>query len=156
MKLLLALAVGFLLLSGGVAYLGNTRQPIHRIVKIYDGDTIGLSDGTIIRIQGIDAPEKGQPYGREAKEALKPVVGYAVTYRPYDTDRYGRIVARVYVDGIDIGLALLKRGLAWHYGAYDASGGYAAAERDARKKGRGLWAEPSQVPPWEWRSRDVE
>lgn len=147
------LVAGLLILSGVIAWLGNTRQPQHAILRVTDGDELLLSNGTVIRIQGIDAPEHDQPYGKEAKEALKPIVGHTATYEPYDTDRYGRTIARVYVDGIDIGLSLLKLGLAWHYSAYDHDTTYWQAERDAKEAGRGLWAEPNSVPPWEWRDR---
>jgi micrococcal nuclease len=144
--------LGFFVLAGAVAYLGITRQPVHAVTRIVDGDTIELSNGTIIRIQGIDAPESGQPYGKEAKEALAPIIGYIVSYKPYDTDKYGRTVARVYVEGIDIGLSQIKRGYAWHYAAYDASSDYASAEQDARAARLGLWGDPAPVPPWEWRA----
>jgi len=147
------LVVGLLILFGLVAYLGNTRQPQHVIIRITDGDGLLLSNGTVIRIQGIDAPEHDQPYGKSAKEALQPIVGHVARYEPYDMDRYGRTIARVYVDDIDIGKALLKLGLAWHYTAYDTDSTYWQAERAAKEAKRGLWADPGAVPPWDWRDR---
>jgi endonuclease YncB( thermonuclease family) len=148
------LVAGLLILFGLTAWLGNTRQPQHTIIRVTDGDGLLLSNGTVIRIQGIDAPEHDQPYGKEAKAALRPIEGRVAQYKPYGTDRYGRVIARVYVDGIDIGLSLLKLGLAHHYGKYDDTWAYSRAEYEAKEARRGLWADDYVVEPWEWRDHD--
>ena len=73
-------------------------------------------------------------------------------------DRYGREVCRVFVDGVDVGLAQIRAGLAWIFKRYaserkaDGRRQYAEAEEAARKAGRGLWADAEPVPPWEWRA----
>jgi endonuclease YncB( thermonuclease family) len=70
----------------------------------------------LVRIAFIDAPEKGQPFGERAKEALsKLVFDKEVELRPHTIDRYGRLVARVFVANQDVGLELLKAGLCWVY-----------------------------------------
>ena len=78
-------------------------------VGVSDGDTIKvLTDAKQqirVRIAFIDAPEKGQAFGRRAKEAMSELVfGKDVELRPHTIDRYGRLVARVFVEGRDAGV----------------------------------------------------
>ena len=70
-----------------------------------------------------------------------------------DIDQYGRLVARVYVDELDLSLALVEQGLAWHFTRYSDDQTLAEAERTARAAGLGLWREPNPVPPWEFPAR---
>jgi endonuclease YncB( thermonuclease family) len=51
---------------------------------------------------------------------------------------------------------MLTNGWAWHFTKYDDSREFAAAEAEARKERRGLWADPKPVPPWEWRKLSKE
>ena len=67
-----------------------------KVDRVSDGDTIVLMDRTRIRLHGIDAPERDQPYGDIATAALKYMVGRSVYYVETDTDRYGRMVATLY------------------------------------------------------------
>ena len=64
--------------------------------KVVDGDTIVLMDRTRVRLHGIDAPERDQPYGPMATAALEHMVERSVYYLKTDTDRYGRMVATLY------------------------------------------------------------
>lgn len=133
-----------------------------RVVKVADGDTITiLSGGSTykVRLAGIDAPEKGQPYGKASRERLASVVaGRDVVVSAHKTDRYGRKVGVVRVDDIDANLVQITYGMAWHYKAYVAEQStvdrsrYAAAEESARAQRIGLWADPKPIPPWDWRS----
>ena len=66
-------------------------------------------------------------------------------------DRYGRIVGRVYVDGIDMNRELVAQGLAWVFRGYSNDDVLLKLEAEAKKKGLGLWTDPNPVPPWEWR-----
>jgi hypothetical protein len=70
---------------------------------------------------------------------------------PRDIDRYGRTVARVVVDGEDLGLALVRAGLAWHYTHYSNDVELARAESAARAAKRGIWSHAKPIPPWEYR-----
>ena len=93
------------------------------VVSVADGDTITVLDTSQtqhkIRLGGIDAPEKAQPYGKQSKQSLSDMVfGKTVTVDTGKTDRYGREVGKVLVDGMDANLEQLKKGLAWHYKAY--------------------------------------
>ncbi|KAE8792587.1 putative staphylococcal-like nuclease CAN1 [Hordeum vulgare] len=105
-----------------------------------------------VRLRGIDAPENSMRYGREAKEELvKLVQGRTLKISIYDTDRYGRLVADVDCNGIFVQEHMLKKGLTWHYSAYDQRPELAEWEKQARASGLGLWALPNPEKPWEWR-----
>lgn len=108
-----------------------------------------------IRLQGIDAPELGQPFGRVARDRLAALAkGKAAEIRGQGKDRYGRLLASVAIEGDDLGRRLVAEGLAWHYTRYSEDAGLAAAENAARAAERGLWAEREPVPPWEWRASE--
>jgi micrococcal nuclease len=68
-----------------------------------------------------------------------------------DVDRYGRLVARVYVGGEDVSLALVRSGLAWHYTKYSRDPELAEAEMAAKGAQLGLWSRSAPTPPWEFR-----
>ena len=126
-----------------------------KCVGVADGDTISvMHEGKAekIRLHGIDCPEKGQPFGKRAKQFTSDMVfGKIVEIKPTTTDRYGRTVAWVYVDDICLNEELLKAGLAWHFKKYSQDTKLAALENDARSKEIGLWSDKNSVPPWEWR-----
>jgi endonuclease YncB( thermonuclease family) len=127
------------------------------VVRVADGDTITILDSSNtqhkIRFHGIDTPERGQPYGNAAREALaEKVAGRTVDIAVVDTDRYGRTVGRVFVDGKDVNLAMVEQGFAWWYRRYAPNDrALEAAEKSARERRLGLWREPEPIPPWEWR-----
>ncbi|KAL8199790.1 hypothetical protein R6Q57_013358 [Mikania cordata] len=105
-----------------------------------------------IRLRGIDAPENQQPYGKEAKdEMVKIVDGNCLKIRVFDEDQYGRLVGDVYCNGVLVQKRMLKKGLAWHYTAYDKRPLFAKWEKQARAEGIGLWALSNPEKPWEWR-----
>ncbi|KAL3521273.1 hypothetical protein ACH5RR_019422 [Cinchona calisaya] len=105
-----------------------------------------------IRLRGIDAPESSMPYGKEAKEELTKIVqGNCLRVLVFDQDRYGRYVGDVYSNGIFVQESLLKKGLAWHYTAYDKRPELDKWEKDARAKRIGLWASSNPEMPWERR-----
>ncbi len=111
-----------------------------------------------IRLAGIDAPEKNQPFGQRSKESLSDLVfSKTVTVETDKTDRYGREVGKVLVDGSDANLVQIQRGYAWHYKAYEREQpafdrkAYADAEIEAKAAQRGLWKDTAPVPPWDYR-----
>jgi endonuclease YncB( thermonuclease family) len=109
-----------------------------------------------VRIFGIDAPERGQPWSRRAREALaQRVLGKTVRIAPVDVDRYGRTVGEVSADGVCIACEQLRAGHAWVYRRYTVSPALLDLEAEARAAKRGLWSLPERerVPPWEWRQR---
>ncbi|SCK29509.1 thermonuclease family protein [Vogesella sp. LIG4] len=129
-----------------------------RVVAVLDGDTLQCLAGRRalrVRLGQVDAPETAQPYGQRAKAALAArVFGREVTLQRQDVDQYGRLVARVLLDGADINLQQVRDGWAWVYRQYAHEAGYYAAERAARAEGAGLWADARPVAPWDWRHGD--
>ncbi|HSG65404.1 MAG TPA: thermonuclease family protein, partial [Gammaproteobacteria bacterium] len=107
------------------------------VVGVVDGDTVDvrLSSGMIrVRLQAIDTPERGQPYGDAAKQALARVVfGKAVELEPYEQDRYDRLVARVWLGDEDVNATMIKDGYAWAYRSYLDDVRYCIYEYDARR-----------------------
>jgi endonuclease YncB( thermonuclease family) len=169
-----AVVAGVLLILGGVV---RAESLLGRVVGVTDGDTVTVLDAAKaqhkVRLAGIDAPEKGQPFGERAKENLSRLVfGRDVRVDWRKTDRYGRVVGTVWIASpdsrcrgkpdcartLDAGMAQLTVGLAWHYKKYASEqdpqqrGQYAFAEEEARVKRAGLWRDPNPVPPWDWRS----
>jgi endonuclease YncB( thermonuclease family) len=155
--LLLALCFPLLqpLAAHGVEWVGT-------VVGIADGDTLTLLDTSKtthrIRIDGIDAPERTQAYGQRARQSLADLSQGRTAHADCPkTDRYGRAVCRVTVEGVDVGLEQIRRGLAWHYKKYAREQpiaerlSYASAEVEARVGHIGLWAMPTAEPPWEYR-----
>jgi endonuclease YncB( thermonuclease family) len=90
-----------------------------RVVGIADGDTITVLRAgreVKVRLHWIDCPERGQAFGRRAKQAKSRLVfGKTVVVEPTDADRYGRTVGRVFVDGQDINLELVSPRMAWWF-----------------------------------------
>ena len=129
------------------------------VVGVVDGDTadIRLQSGMVrVRLHAIDAPERDQPKGAASKAALsKLIYGQGVKLEPIEQDRYDRLVARLWLDGLDVNAEMLKSGQAWVYRRYADDPAYCAYEKAARDLGRGLWALPREqrAAPWEWRRR---
>lgn len=134
---------------------------VWRVVNVHDGDTLTALDDTNtqhrIRLQGIDAPELGQPFGRASRDRLVALAkGKAATITPHGTDRYGRTIATVEVDHDELGHRLVTEGLAWHYTRYSHDATLDAAQRAARAARRGLWADKAPTPPWDWRASEKQ
>lgn len=127
-----------------------------QVVAVMDGDTIGVmvsGQEVRVRLVGIDAPEKAQPFGMTAKEAMSDAVfGKVVHLRTHSTDRYGRTLADVYQGKTWINLQMIRSGFAWHYSAYSKDPQLAQAEQAARRERRGLWSGGNPMPPWNWRA----
>lgn len=130
------------------------------ITRVIDGDTVaarinGQGDEIRIRLYGIDAPEKKQPYGQRATQALKSLIaGKRAEMEVVDRDRYGRIVALIRADGRDINGQMVAAGMAWVYPRYCRAaccGQWQMGENSARAAGFGLWRDNNPIPPWEWR-----
>jgi len=128
------------------------------VVKVSDGDTLTVDwDGfkARVRLAYIDAPEKSQEFGPEAREfTRKHALKQRVQVKLVDLDRYGRFVAVVELDdGTVLNLELVRAGLAWVYRAYKFPPAYKDIEDQARKLRRGLWVDENSTPPWEWRRK---
>ena len=149
----------------------DTIGVVLHVSRVIDGDTFeghldnGGNPGVnpwmvqltkiVVRINGIDAPERGQYYGDVATLHLQWLIsGKAVGLKLKQKDAYGRWIATAYLDGADIGAEMLKEGLAWHYKEHDSNPLYARLEMEAKQAGLGLWSDDRAVPPWEWRRMD--
>lgn len=116
------------------------------VVGVADGDTVTVLDEQWrqhkIRLAGIDAPEKRQDFGNRSKQSLSDLAyRRQVVVETGTTDRYGRAVGKLLVGGQDVNLEHVRRGMAWHYAAYDREQPplerqvYAAAEHAAKQAG---------------------
>ena len=130
------------------------------VVAVADGDTVTVLRETTagprqvrVRLTEIDAPERGQPWGTRARQALADkVFRRTVQVAPSGEDRYGRLLARLRVDGRDVNRDMVREGHAWVYRRY-ATENWLPDEAAARQSGLGLWSlgVGASVPPWAWR-----
>jgi len=126
--------------------------------RVVDGDTLRV-DGVVMRLWGIDAPERRQTCSndagdyacgeRAASHLLALVTGHSVACKARNRDRYGRTIAACRSDDRDLGSAMVSAGWALAYVRYSAD--YLDEEKAARNARRGLWA-GSFMAPWDWRT----
>ena len=144
-----------ILLCSSHAFSADFTGPV---TDILDGDTIKVSRNhrtVTIRLNGIDAPEKGQAYGHSSTEFVATHAFLKeVTVQTYGLDKYGRTIGDVYLpDGTLLNKELVNAGLAWWYCKYSVDQSLAQLEIEAREAKRGLWQDPKPVPPWVFRKR---
>lgn len=154
-----------------------------KVIVVMDGDTVMvLRDGhkLKVRLGNIDAPEKGQDFGEQSRDALLEMVGRKeVQIDSQAVDQYGRIVGTISVGGLNVNREQVKRGMAWavprwrksRRTAVESSDGqasdgippasvssdktYIELQNDARKARRGLWAQDHPQAPWQWRAQHL-
>ncbi|MDC1287539.1 thermonuclease family protein [Gammaproteobacteria bacterium] len=149
----------------------STADITGKVVAVTDGDTIKILDGNRvqhkIRLTGIDAPEKAQPFGNASRKHLASMVaGREVRIEALKKDRYGRVLGKVWVQPggcpdcpktLNANHAQIIAGMAWWYEDYakdqsaEDRGRYESAVIEARKRKLGLWSEADPIPPWAWR-----
>jgi micrococcal nuclease len=140
---------------------GNQQELSGKVIKIVDGDTYAIlidnSSTKRIRMEGIDAPERGMAFYKIAKEYLgKLCFGQTVKIKQTNTDKYGRMVAKTYLsNGSELGLLMIKAGYAWHFKKYSTDIQLANAEMEARNKKTGLWVDSLPIAPWYWRKNKL-
>lgn len=140
-----------------------------KVIRVSDGDTITVrSEQTCftgencrygklqyrIRLAEIDTPESDQPYGQQATDALSALVaGKTIKIEQTDKDRYGRIIANLYVNGVWVNQELVRDGHAWVYRQYSRSPELYKLESKAKSTQIGLWSLPEseRIAPWVWR-----
>ncbi|MFN8697183.1 MAG: thermonuclease family protein [Burkholderiales bacterium] len=155
------------------SWSASAETIVGKVVGVTDGDTVTVLDAQKtqhkIRIAGIDAPEKAQPFGQRSKASMSSLVfGKEVEVLAGKHDRYGRTIGKVLVadpscqssacpKSLDAGQALIKLGLAWWYRKYareqsaEDADLYERAESEAQARRVGLWADLHPTPPWDWR-----
>ena len=139
---------------------------LYKVIKTVDGDTIDVltADKKTIRLRfnGIDTPERGQPFGNNATAFVSSTVGgQMVRLVTHGKDKYDRTIADIYLPVDDplvnlpdlfLNRELVIRGLAWHYKEYSDDKRLAADEDRARLKKLGLWGGSHKpIAPWDWR-----
>ena len=142
-----------------------------KVTWVYDGDTFkaeGHDIEIVVRFIAIDAPEisytKGepsQPFSIQAKEMLTELIlNRTVNIKGYGLDKHNRLLAVVSYAGKNIGVEMIRQGLAEIYqgelpDSFDLKA-YNQAEFQARTSRRGMWSQgDNYVSPREWREREL-
>ena len=137
----------------------NEKSNTGKVVGIVDGDTYDIllngNETVRIRMEGIDAPEKGMPFYRKAKTYLSDLCfGKNVRLEIHTKDNHDRTVAFSYLDdGTELSHEMIKAGFAWHFKKYNSDSDLSELEIKARESKIGLWADESPMTPWE--NRDL-
>lgn len=126
------------------------------ITKVKDGDTLEVLVGAEkieVRLNGIDAPEKNQPFSVKSKLFLESLtLGKNLKFNGIGKDKYGRTLADVYLsDNRTANQELVAQGLAWHFKKYSDDPVLSNLEISARQKRVGLWTDKNVIPPWDYR-----
>lgn len=133
-----------------------------RVVEVHDGRTVTVENtGRRIKValKAADAPERDQPYGDVARQHLATLIlnrNVSIEYTGLGPEAI--LIGRVFCDDRDVGLQMIRDGVAWFDRSYETNLGapeslrYAESERAARSERRGLWQDAAPTPPWEWRS----
>ena len=143
--------------------IANADELRGYVIGVTDGDTLTLlvdQQPHKVRIVGLDAPERHQPFGERSKQNLADLAfnKNAIADCP-KKDRYKRDLCKLVVAGQDVGLKQITDGMAWWYRKYAHEQTpadrvvYEQAEVMARKGRLGLWVDGDAVPPWEWRKK---
>jgi len=150
---LLAILVTLVVIWPSCAKKKEKRPAAEEVVTvIIDGDTFILSSEKTVRIAMIDTPESGDPYAAKAESLLSHLVlGKKVALAPLGLglDRYGRTLAEVFVDSMNIGKTLLDSGLALLYLYPDnirLKNAYLGSQQLAIQRAIGIWSLPAPVP----------
>ena len=141
-------------------FMAKSQNEVIRgiLIHIDDGDTFTLMSQNKtqykIRLNGIDCPEKGQDFGKKAKEFTQGFCGtQTVEATLLNKDKYGRNIANVSVNGANLNYTLVAQGLAWHYTKYSTDKSLAKLELEARAKRIHIWSLPNPMAPWVYRKR---
>ena len=127
-----------------------------KVIGIKDGDTLEIltvdKKTLTIRLNGSDAPEKNQAYGQKSKENLsKLIFGKQLKIYSFGNNRYGRLLADIYLDSINVNYYQVENGFAWHFKKYSKDEYLAQLENRARAQKFGLWQEKNPMAPWDFR-----
>ena len=131
------------------------KDSLYKVIGVGDGDTYDIlvnKTKVRLRMNAIDAPERGMPYYQVSKKHLSELIfKKMIKVEVIETDRYDRKIVNTYLDTLDISAEMLKSGMAWHYKKYNQNKTYAQFEIDAKSNKRGLWQDKLPMAPWEIR-----
>ena len=127
-----------------------------RVVGVHDGDTITLlmsgNQQIKVRLAQIDAPETTQAFGQSSQQSLSEMVfNKTITVEKETTDKYGRTVGTLFVEGVVANKEQVKRGMAWVYRHYLHDQSLLPLEETARQSKVGLWVDAEPMAPWDYR-----
>lgn len=137
----------------------NIKSDLQGVVThVSDGDTMVLKDSLgkthKVRIDGIDAPEMGQDFGKQSKSFLeKLILNKRVSVEVVGIDQYRRILGVVSVNGTDVNKAMLRNGMAWQY-KYNKNKEYALLVKQAKEQNKNIWSNPNAIDPHQWRKEN--
>jgi endonuclease YncB( thermonuclease family) len=135
----------------------QARVWLGEVTHVSDGDTLWIKAGRgvaprKVRLLGLDAPELCQPGGEASRAALQALVAHKpVQVNVNFQDTYGRDLARLQVEGRDVGAALVSAGHAWSSRWRGSPGPYAVQEASAKAARLGLFADPAALLPRDFR-----
>jgi micrococcal nuclease len=152
----------FLGLIASISVSTSTVASTYKVIKIHDGDTISVvntqdNSSKKVRLACIDAPEADQPQGKLSTITLNAFIplGTGVQLNEVDTDKYGRTVAEVLKNRINVNQSMLKKGQAVVYHKYLSNcpdgNAYIETERLAKEQNVGFWNDPTFITPEDWR-----
>jgi len=152
------LLVAALLAGAAAADAAKSAPPlVGEVAMVADGDSLFLrvaedQPPVEIRLFGLDAPERCQAFGPESLEGLKGyVIGHTVTAEPRGKDRYGRTLAVLTVDGLNVNERMVAEGYAWSELGRSGKGPYLKQQRVAEALHRGLFADRNAQLPADFR-----
>lgn len=157
-----------------VPEVGAANSEVWQLVpgSIYDGDTLRVQrNGTEMKVRlcGIDAPEKDQEMGIAARDHLRSLINKgdgSIMVVPVEKDRYGRMVAELFVkprsglgyepeEEIAVNSQMVRDGYAYHYAQYSGGcpngGMLAQLESEAQQEKAGVWQNENAQRPWDYR-----
>ena len=139
-----------------VASAATGQTLFGKVTRVVDGDTVAFKvhKGPVekVRLADIDTPERDQPWGTEATTALRKwSVTKPARIEVVDTDRYGRLVATLWVDDENINRRLVEEGHAWVYRKYLRDTSLIKLEARAKSRRTGLWSSNNVIEPSDWR-----
>ena len=137
-----------LIVFSGVFYYNLTEKVPEKeaviISRVIDGDTIETGTGQKIRLKGINTPESSMEFYEESKCFLSErLLNKTVKIESYGFDKYGRILAHVFLNKEHINEEILQKGLAtlYYYEKDSHYGSLGKAEEFARLNEIGIWKE---------------
>ena len=128
-----------------------------KVIAVLDGDTLlVLQSGNPVKVRlaEVDAPEKAQPYGNASQKSLAELaMGKQIRVAVRAADDYGRLIATVHADGLNVNHEQVRRGMAWEYSRFHSNRELMALQREAQQARRGLWAGEVAIEPAQWRKQ---
>jgi len=156
-SLLLAYILRMALLPVVFLPLFSIAQLSGKVISITDGDTFTLltanKQQVKIRLFGVDCPETGQDYARQARTYLGDLIFFdTVKVVTKGTDESGATLGIVTLFRMNVNERMLQQGFAWHDTRYDTNPAWSAYAEKARQSKKGLWSSDSPIPPWVWKN----